>query len=475
MSFSNPLLFDDPLEEVSARQHITHAKEISAVSSEDEGFYDDNGTVWDLIGVAFCSLISYIFCFIYLTVLMVCALAKCIKPQKAIGNTKHKKNIKEVGSEKDYDEKDNILKFDLRYYVQLQGYDLEEYQATTEDGFHLQMHRIIVPKEPSHKARQRYPVLLLHGLLQSSAAFCTSGDHSLAFHLVETGHDVWLGNNRCGFEPSHSAHSWTNLRMWSWRLREMGTFDLPSMVNLILHTRQHVEGAAFEKLALVAHSQGTAQTFLALAKDCAPELGDKLSCFCALSPAVYTGPLVNRWFLRFIRYLPLSIYRLLFGYHGYMSIMMTMHSLLPPRLYSWFGYIMFSYMFSWDDKLWNPKYRDRQLLFSPVHISAELMYWWLGEDGFAARGCLFRHEFIGHPWFNEQFPPLLLVVPGQDNLVDPYRLIRRIKQTEARVMRKVKITEIPEYSHLDVLWASDVVEKIGAPLVSFISEAREGN
>lgn len=429
------------------------SSQFSAVSSEDEGAYIEPNSMWDLAKLVVCSVVSYTFSLIYLTILMVLALIdyyRGSKPQPAFVDDSEE------------------LKFDLAYYVRLQGYDLEEYSATTEDGFHLEMHRIIVPGEDAQTASKRYPVLLLHGLLQSSAAYCTSGENSLGFHLVANGYDVWLGNNRCGFEPNHMFHGRTNPRMWAWRLGEMGKFDLPCMVNRILEKRPE-----HQKIALVGHSQGTSLAFLALAKDCAPELGQKLSSFCALSPAVYTGPLVNRWFLGFIRYLPESVYRLLFGYHGYMSIMMTMHWLMPPKMYSHMGFIMFQYMFAWDDSLWDRRFRDRQLLFSPVHVSAELMFWWLGKGGFAARGCLFRHESEEHSWFNEQFPPLLLVVPGKDNLVDPYRLISRIKKTEEASMQRVDICEIPEYSHLDVLWATNVVERIGHPLVRFIGDTKD--
>jgi lysosomal acid lipase/cholesteryl ester hydrolase len=47
------------------------------------------------------------------------------------------------------------------------------------------------------------------------------------------------------------------------------------------------------QVALVAHSQGTTQTFLALSKGEIPQLGLSISCFVALAPAVYAGPLLK--------------------------------------------------------------------------------------------------------------------------------------------------------------------------------------
>lgn len=453
-----------PISKDSVSEHLWRKEaQISSVSSEDEGYFIEPSSLWHHGFVFVCSVVSFIFSLVYLGVLFVFAIASCFNfPWRRRRRNSDSDNNDEPLLNVEFKDDPSKLVFDLRYYVQLEGYDLEDVLAATDDGFHLEVYHIVVPGESKEESRKRYPVLLVHGLLQSSAAYCTSGKDSLAFELVRAGYDVWLGNNRCGFTPKHTNHRTNNIKMWSWRLGEMGTFDLPCMINRILELKPD-----FEKVALVAHSQGTAQTFLALAKDRAPELGDKISSFTALAPAVYTGPLVTRWFLVFMRYLPLPLFRLLFGYHSYMPIMMVMHSLLPCKIYSSLGYIVFRYLFSWDDKLWDNQYRDRELLFSPVHISAELMFWWLGKDGFAARGCLFRHELETHPWFNEQFPPLLLVIPGLDDLVNPYKLVSRIEKVETK-LRKVEITELPNYSHLDVLWASDVADKVGKPLVRFL-------
>lgn len=38
---------------------------------------------------------------------------------------------------------------------------------------------------------------------------------------------------------------------------------------------------------------------------------------------------------------------------------------------------MFNYLFDWNDVLWDRVLRDRNFLFSPVHISVKLMQWWL--------------------------------------------------------------------------------------------------
>lgn len=452
------------------------ARAPSSVSIEDTGHDSGDVSVLERVFICICYLFSALFSVFYLTFLMLCALITSIsqpstnaathledewnQPPTSGPNTFRGPSLPPLTKEQ------AVLTKDLRYYIKLQGYDLEEFTVTTQDGFNIELKRIVVPGEDKETAERRYPVLMLHGLMQSSASFCTSGEHSLAFFLVKNGYDVWLGNNRCGFKPSHIHLKSRNLGMWSWRIQELGTLDLQCLVDHVRTTRN------VEKIAFVAHSQGTSQTFLALAADCLPELGQKLSCFVALSPAVYTGPLVSRWFLRFVKHFSLSTYRFFFGYHCFLPMMMSMSTLMSNRFYGYMGYVMFRFLFGWNDKLWDPRYRSRQLLFSPVYVSAELMYWWLGKGGFASRGCLFHHDSKDYPWFDSQFPPLQLVVPGADNMVDPYKLVTRIKEVEAPYMQRVEVTEIPEYSHLDVLWAANAIEKVGFPMLEFITSTR---
>jgi hypothetical protein len=115
---------------------------------------------------------------------------------------------------------------DVAYYARRVGLDIEEFKVQTEDGFVIMLWHVYDPHEytPASKEKRRhsspdvfddqeehrkpfvgqqfpdgqkrYPVLLMHGLLQSAGAYCTNDDDSLAFFLHKSGYDVWLGNNR---------------------------------------------------------------------------------------------------------------------------------------------------------------------------------------------------------------------------------------------------------------------------------------
>lgn len=416
--------------------------------------------------------------------------------------------------------KDPII-CDVGYYARRVGLDMEEFQVQTEDGFVIKLWHIYNPLEyrplseeqrgprgpeaftnrppsreqPSNR-KPKYPVLMIHGLLQSAGAYCVLDDNSLAFYLCKAGYDVWLGNNRCGFEPEHTMLSYHDPRMWSWNIRQMGVMDLPALTSRVLAE------TGFQKLGFVGHSQGTTQAFVAFAKDQRPELGDKISVFCALAPAAYSGPLLNRFYFKFIKRLSPAMYRMCFGIHAFIPLMMRMHKYLPSRLYGIAGYYVFNYLFNWSDTRWDRGVRDRCFKFAPVYISAESMRWWLGRDCFAKQTCILstREECdaedaedlhllsntnpeedksdeqhpplddqqnhpikkkASKPWYDTRSPPIALWIPGSDLLVDGRKVLNRFRHGREPDARLVHYKIIEDYEHLDVIWAMDNIEKVG--------------
>lgn len=139
----------------------------------------------------------------------------------------------------------DLLKCDIRYYARRVGLDCEIFDVQTEDGFIIELWHLYNPREYNRteerqrsprspeifpdnggseglsgsqytKGNKKYPILMIHGLLQSAGAYCTNGDDSLAFFLAKSGYDVWLGNNRCGFKPRHVMLKYGDPRMWAW-------------------------------------------------------------------------------------------------------------------------------------------------------------------------------------------------------------------------------------------------------------------
>lgn len=405
----------------------------------------------------------------------------------------------------------DLLVCDVAYYARRVGLDVETFRVQTEDGFIITLWHVYNPQEytalPPEQRRERgpsvfgepkqqnfqlrfnrrYPVLLVHGLLQSAGAYCTNDDDSLAFYLCKSGYDVWLGNNRCGEHPEHTSLSSSDPRMWSWDIRHLGTLDLAALTSRVLYE------TGFDKLGLVCHSQGTTETFVALAKEHRPELGERLSVFCALAPAAYAGPLVNKPCFRFMRALSPSMFRLFFGIHSFIPFMMNVRRLLPARVFGTFAYWMFSFLFGWSDVRWERDLRHRMFQFSPVYVSAETMWWWLGSESFAKHKCILStteetiREAKADPqrpgnidaendddpqdpclgsqrdstWFGPQVPPFALWIAGSDGLVDGRRLLHRFQSGREPHINLVYSKVIEEYEHLDVLWAIDAIEQVG--------------
>ena len=162
----------------------------------------------------------------------------------------------------------------------------------------------------------------------------------------------------------------------------VGVFDLSALTSRVIHE------TGFEKIGLIAHSQGTTETFVALAKEQRPDLGEKLTVFCALAPAAYAGPLIGKMYFKFMRVISPALFRLMFGIHAFIPLMMVMHSTLDPRVYGWLGYKVFSFLFDWTDARWDRALKNRMFQFAPVYVSSESMRWWLGRECFAKHKCI---------------------------------------------------------------------------------------
>lgn len=102
--------------------------------------------------------------------------------------------------------KEELVK-DVKYYARSCGYDIEDQEVITQDGYKLRVHRVIVPSQKGKMhadGRGGFPVIIQHGLFQTSGSFVTSEERSLAFWLAEQGgYQVYLSNGRAVFDMGH--------------------------------------------------------------------------------------------------------------------------------------------------------------------------------------------------------------------------------------------------------------------------------
>jgi len=110
------------------------------------------------------------------------------------------------------------------------GYTWEPLKVTTDDGYILTSFHITgkVGEEPVKPTETLGSVVIQHGLNEDAARWITAYGENKPFHLqlVDSGYDVWLGNNR-GTEYSQGHLSLTpeEPEYWDFDWSDMGMYD----------------------------------------------------------------------------------------------------------------------------------------------------------------------------------------------------------------------------------------------------------
>nr|XP_018900464.1 PREDICTED: lipase 1-like [Bemisia tabaci] len=127
------------------------------------------------------------------------------------------------------------------------------------------------------------PVYFQHGLLASSDLWLMRGpEEELAFQLALKGYDIWLSNVRGStYSRNHTTLSPDEEKFWDFSWHEMGTRDLPAVIDFILaKTRQ-------KRLFYIGHSMGTTQFYVMASAR--PEYNDKIAVHFSLAPICFMG------------------------------------------------------------------------------------------------------------------------------------------------------------------------------------------
>lgn len=170
--------------------------------------------------------------------------------------------------------RESLLNITMR--VARHGFVAREYIVETKDGYLLGLQRISAGRAVSNK---RVPVLLMHGLLQCSAAWLDAGPSAGLAYLLARDHDVWLGNAR----GSHYSRGHTTLdpdsssTYWQFSVDEIGRYDLPAIIDKVLNE------TGSEKLNYIGYSQGAGTYFIMCSE--LPEYCGKTQLMIALAPA----------------------------------------------------------------------------------------------------------------------------------------------------------------------------------------------
>eukprot|EP00727_Mastigamoeba_balamuthi_P010336 m51a1_g5925 putative lysosomal acid lipase cholesteryl ester hydrolase-like (383) ;mRNA; f:68861-70297 len=177
--------------------------------------------------------------------------------------------------------------------IRARGFQAEEYDYTTSDGYILKLVRI--PCSRSHRCGGP-PVVVMHALLCSSDEFLLdSAEASLGYVLADAGFDVWLLNKRGNtYSKRHTSLSPDSREFWEYTWDEVGLIDIPEQIDFVL---RHTPG--YSTVGYVGHSEGTTAGFVAASQ---PRVARRINAMGMLAPIarmVDLGSLeVLRWLMR---------------------------------------------------------------------------------------------------------------------------------------------------------------------------------
>ena len=83
-----------------------------------------------------------------------------------------------------------------------------------------------------------------------------------------------------------------------------------------------------------------------------PQLGNSLSVFIALAPAVYAGPLTTGFPFGALKGMEWKTWKRIFGVLDFIPMMRYAYNLTPGKAFGLLGYQMFAFLFSWTDANW---------------------------------------------------------------------------------------------------------------------------
>ncbi|XP_013105672.1 lipase 3 [Stomoxys calcitrans] len=169
------------------------------------------------------------------------------------------------------------------------GYSSETHTVVTKDGYILEMHRI--PKKGAQ------PVLLMHGILDTSATWVLMGPKSgLGYMLSDLGYDVWMGNARGNrYSKNHTSLNSDYMEFWDFTFHEMGKYDLPANIDYILSK------TGYDQLHYIGHSQGTAVFWVLCSEQ--PQYAQKILSMHALAPIAYIADMKSPLFRTLVLFL----------------------------------------------------------------------------------------------------------------------------------------------------------------------------
>ncbi|XP_057376829.1 lipase member N-like [Daphnia carinata] len=349
--------------------------------------------------------------------------------------------------------------------IRKRGYPVEIHHVTTDDGYILELHRI--PAKPLNDGSPRKAVFLNHGVIESSGTWLVNpSSRSLPFLLADQSYDVWLSNFRGNrYSRQHIKLNPKQPKFWKFSWDEMGNFDVPAIINHILTL------TGLPTISYIGHSLGCGVFFIAMAKH--PELNAKIDQMVALAPlssfAHFATPIY-----RLLAPLSEPIEKFLkkIGTWGWLDsdglgdVLLKATCSPTYKQASFCRYVLALFTGHNEgniDPSIVPLAMTNIFRGTSVQVIAQFGQNYLAGETFQAydygkKGNLKRYgSFKPYEYrLGKITAPVYVFSGGNDLLVTPQDVDWLLKQ-----LTNLKGSlRIPEYSHMDFLWGTDVKEKI---------------
>ncbi|CAG8557611.1 12684_t:CDS:10, partial [Cetraspora pellucida] len=300
-------------------------------------------------------------------------------------------------------------------------------------------------------------VLFYHGLMTCSEIWVCNYEYKnrLGCLLADAGYDVWFGNSRGNkYSMKHLKYNPSGRKFWDFSMDEFALYDLPDTINYIL------EMTGAPSLSYIGFSQGTAQCFAALSIN--PKINSKINLFIALAPATSPKGLNNSIVNAFIKTSPDIIY-LFFGRRAMLTMALFWQRVLSPPIFTKIVDFALKFLFGWNCE----NISEIQKAIGYYHLYScssvkSVVHWFqiVRTHNFQMYDELPTYSFTTSFGKScQRFPtqqittPIAIFYGGCDSLLDITMLLEQIP-------KPVLVREIPEYEHLDFIWASDISHKV---------------
>ncbi|XP_032087573.1 lipase member M-like [Thamnophis elegans] len=350
------------------------------------------------------------------------------------------------------------------------GYQAEEYEVTTSDGYILTVNRIPHGRNSTWSLAGKPVVLLQHGLcLEGRAWVANMPNQSLGFMLADAGYDVWIGNNRGNsWSRKHQYLTIQQDQYHAYSFDEMARYDLPAMISFI------VEKTRNSKIHLVGYSQGATLGLIALSS--MPHVAEKIKMFHALAPATTIknskSPITKLLFL------PDATAKGFFGRRDFLlrneilrkMVIRTCRSKIYNRLCANF----ISLIGGDNQKNLNLSRTDVYLSYFPDSTSIQNILHW-GQIYKTGQFRAFDYGDGNKERYDQDEPPSYKVeritVPisiwygERDTLVTP----DSVKALINRLRSVVYKASLSDWTHCDFILGLDASKRVYSPLIKLIS------